>query len=91
MANFECCKTRAFPQSYYICIQCFKVYHKSCAQSNKRNFKFIKNFQVICCDEIENNHDIEKSILEQTISELEESNEMKDFHIEKIKKKMKIF
>lgn len=91
MANFECCKTRSFPQSYYICIQCFKVYHRSCVQCNKRNFKFIESFKIICCEIQDDLHDIEKNTLEQTISELEESNEMKDVHIEKIKKENEIF
>nr|XP_023020235.1 uncharacterized protein LOC111508846 [Leptinotarsa decemlineata] len=91
MANFECCKTKSFPLSYYICVKCFKVFHKSCVQSNKQKFKFIMNFQIICCNIEDNNPENEKSLLEQTICELEESNEMKDAHIEKILKKNELF
>ncbi|KAG5888797.1 hypothetical protein JTB14_007072 [Gonioctena quinquepunctata] len=91
MANFECCKTKPFPASYYICINCFKIYHRSCAQKNKKSFTFVRNFQITCCDKPDQSEFEEKNILERTVCELEESNEMKDAHIEKILKKYELF
>ncbi|KAG5864687.1 hypothetical protein JTB14_030281 [Gonioctena quinquepunctata] len=89
MTNFECCKSKTFPNSYYVCTICFKVYHKSCALKDKNNFTFVKDFQLKCC--VPDQFDFDRSILEQTVSELEESSIMKDAHIDKLLRKNELF
>lgn len=92
MVNYGCCKNKAFPQNYYICQKCFSVFHRSCVQHNKAKFKFLKDFQIICCkNNLENSVNGEKSIMEQTISDLTENNETQNNYIEKQKLKHKNF
>lgn len=89
MTNFECCKGKIFPSSYYICINCFKVYHKSCVMKNKTNFVFKEGFKLNCCKntDLNNSQDLvlEKTILEANIHELTENSQMHERHWKKIK------
>ncbi|KAG5875983.1 hypothetical protein JTB14_011570 [Gonioctena quinquepunctata] len=89
MTNFECCKSKTFPNSYYICIISFKVYHKSCVLKDKNNIIFVKDFQLKSC--VPDQFDFDRSILEHTVSELEGSSIMKDAHIEKLLRKNELF
>lgn len=92
MVNYGCCKTKSFPNTYYICKNCFKVFHRSCVQQSKSKFKFLKDFQITCCDNNENKHVIdEKSILEQTISDLTDNSVTQNKYIERIKHEHKAF
>lgn len=91
MVNFGCCRTKPFPPNYYICKNCLKVFHKSCVQQNKNKYKFLKDFQILCCNLDSKNDEDEKSLLEQTIGELSENSEMQNKHIEKLKRENKQF
>lgn len=93
MTNFECCRTKCFPLSYYICVNCFRVFHKSCTLKDKTKYVFLEGFKIKCCD-ISNILDVsraEKSCLEETISELTENSVMQDQYISKIKKEHERF
>lgn len=87
MTNFECCKTKAFPSSYHICVNCFKVFHRSCVMKQKSKFNFIEGFQLRCCNTEDNikQSEEEKSILEETISELSENTHLQERYITKLK------
>lgn len=93
MTTFECCKLKHFPSSYYICINCFRVFHKSCAMKDKSKFIFTEGFKVKCC-QLQSSSEIstiDKSLLEDTISELTESSLLQDQHIVKLKEEHKKF
>lgn len=88
MTNFECCKTKSFPSSYYLCINCFKVYHKSCVLKDKANYTFVNGFKLKCCEsdeELLKKTIDEKSILEETILEMSENSQLREKHISKLK------
>lgn len=95
MTNFECCKTKPFPSSYFICISCHKVYHKSCVLREKSKYTFVGGYKIKCCasqaasGNLENSQD--KSILEETLSEMLENSQLKDQHICKLKQDHKKF
>lgn len=85
--GFKCCKTRSL--SYYVCKNCFQMFHKSCLlrMSQKKIQHFADNV-IICCHKEENGSETnqEKSYLEETIMELEDDNSLKAKHIEMLKK-----
>lgn len=89
MTNFECCKGKLFPSSYYICTDCFKVYHKSCVLKNKSKYTFSAGFKIKCCESAETTSSqsliLEKNILEETIQELTESSQAHENYWKKIK------
>lgn len=92
MVNYGCCKNKSFPLNYYICQKCFKVFHRSCVQQSKAKFKFLKDFQIICCSSnLDYSDTDEKSLMEQTISDLTENNDMQNNYIEKLKLEHKHF
>lgn len=93
MTNFECCRTKQFPLSYYICINCFKVFHKSCTLKDKSKYVFLGGFKMKCCDVtniLEISH-AEKSHLEDTISDLTENGVLQEQYILKMKKEHEKF
>lgn len=74
MTTFECCKTKPFPNSYYVCVSCVGVFHRSCVLRDKSKFTLIGGHKIKCCEKSETEHLLsEKSILEETISELNEN------------------
>lgn len=89
MTNFECCKGKIFPNSYYICTDCFKVYHKSCVLKNKSKYTFSTGFKIKCCENTETYSSqsllLEKNMLEETIQELTESSQVHENYWRKIK------
>lgn len=92
MSNFECCKSKSFPSSYYICVNCFNVFHRSCVLKNKNNYSFIKGFKIRCCEHNDlKRSDEEKTFLEETISELTENTNLQEKHITQLKKDHEMF
>lgn len=89
MTNFECCKGKSFPSSYYICTDCFKIYHKSCVLKNKSKYTFSTGFKIKCCETTETYSSqsllLEKNFLEETIQELTESSQVHENYWRKIK------
>lgn len=87
MTTFDCCKTKTFPNSYYICVSCVKVYHRSCVLRNKSKFTLIGGHKIRCCNDLEKTEQIwnEKSLLEETISELHETSLLREQHLKKLK------
>lgn len=93
MSHFECCKTKPFPSSYFICINCCKGFHRSCVMKDNTKFKFIEGHKIECCKK---NGPIssllkEKSVLEDTISELNENSFLQDQHVNRLKSEHKKF
>lgn len=86
MTNFECCKTKQFPCNYYICINCLRVYHRSCVQRDKSKYTFVDGYKIKCCVNQTASEELsqEKSILEETLSEMLENSLLKDQHINKL-------
>lgn len=89
MTTYECCKGKNFPNSYYICTVCFKVYHKSCVLKNKSKYTFSDGFKIKCCENLELNSSQsflhEKTIMEETIQELTENSQVHENYWRKIK------
>lgn len=87
MSNFECCRTKSFPSSYFICINCFKIYHRSCVLRDKSKYNFVDGYKIKCCKTLDSVEIIlqEKSILEETVTELNESSLLREQHINKLK------
>lgn len=93
MSNFECCKTKSFPNCYFICVNCTKVYHRSCILKDKSKYTFVGGYKLKCCG---NQQSIElliqeKSLLEDTISELSENTTLREHHLLKLKEDHKNF
>lgn len=88
MTNFECCKSKSFPSSYFICVNCFKIFHRCCTLKQKSNYEFIEGFKIRCCNDDNSAKltDDEKTFLEETISELTENSQSREKHITKLKK-----
>lgn len=95
--KYKCCKTKSF--THYVCIQCFSIYHKCCIPRFKHAIKIVGGHQIICCktetdqrsEEQQYLNVADKSILETTIKELTEENELKDNYIRKLKKDKELF
>lgn len=87
MNNFDCCKTKSFPNSYFICVNCVKVYHRSCVLKDKTKYSFVEGYKIKCCEKSESVEILmqEKSILEDTISELSEDTLAREQHLNKLK------
>lgn len=86
MTTFECCRTKSFPNSYYICISCVRVFHRSCVLRDKSKFTLIGGHKIKCCDNLETEHLLnEKSLLEETISELNENSFLREQHLKRLK------
>lgn len=83
MTHFGCCRTKTIP-SYFICENCLKVFHKACVLRQKNNFKFKKDYIIICCEKPRKMEE-EISLLEQTIEELTDEAQAKNIYIEKQK------
>lgn len=81
MTNFHCCKSATFPSSYHICINCYKVFHRSCVLKNKKKYTLLDGFKIKCCDDENTDCNAEKSVLEETILDLTETSNLKDQHI----------
>lgn len=93
MTNFDCCKTKPFPASYYICVNCFRVFHRSCVLKEKSKYAFLEGYKLKCCEKL-NNEDIfseEKSILEETISELTDNSNLREQYINRMREDHKQF
>lgn len=86
MTNFQCCKSATFPSSYYICVNCYKVFHRSCTLKNKKKYTFLEDFKIKCCDDENNDGNANKSILEETLHELTETSNQKDQYIMNMKR-----
>lgn len=80
---FECCK-KAF--IHYVCVNCSKVYHKTCIAKNKENMEVNTDNKFRCCQSREPDNVLDTSIMEKTIQDLAEDSIMKEKHIEKLKK-----
>lgn len=91
--SFKCCKTKHF--IHYICIKCQSVFHKSCLTRFRSKIRFVKENKIICCEDINDSHtsdqDDEKSILEDTISELTSDSDLKSAYIKKLQMENKLF
>lgn len=87
MSNFECCKTKSFPNSYFICVNCIKIYHRSCVLKDKTKVTFVNGYKIKCCKTLDSAEIImqQKSILEDTITEMNESTLLREQHINKLK------
>lgn len=70
--GFNCCKIRI--SSYYVCKNCFQIFHKSCLA--RMSFNKIQTLPPL-----------EKYLIEQTILGMEEDIGLKAKHIEKLKNK----
>ncbi|KAG5887726.1 hypothetical protein JTB14_035076 [Gonioctena quinquepunctata] len=87
---FACCKTR--PAPYYTCVNCFGLYHKSCALSNKGKVQLIKGSAIMCCKKQEAIDSEEKeSILKKTVEKMVEENDIQNKYIAKIRAERKGF
>ena len=57
---FKCCKNKEI--NYFICVNCYGIYHKSCLTRTKKNlFTFITNNKIKCCEvtsDFKNNEEI---------------------------------
>ncbi|KAG5867563.1 hypothetical protein JTB14_017587 [Gonioctena quinquepunctata] len=85
---FACCKTRSVP--YYTCVNCFSKYHKSKFSLGK--VQFIKGSAIMCCKKQEAvDSEEEKNILEKTVEEMVEENDIKNKYIAKIRAERKEF
>lgn len=93
MSNFECCKTKSFPNCYFICVNCARVYHRSCILKDKSKYTFVGGYKVKCCGNQESIELLiqEKSFLEDTISELNENTTLREHHLKKLKDDHKKF
>lgn len=91
--GFKCCQTKAV--SYYVCVQCTNVYHKSCALRNKSKLQFIGGHKIICCtdsnDTLSSSIEEQNSFLEQTINELREDSELKKKYITRLRNDNELF
>lgn len=87
-SKYNCCKTKIFTN--FICTKCFSVFHKSCLLRDKSGISFLIENEIICCkkDSDWTDKDQELSILEKTVSDLFEDNELKNCHIQKQKKRI---
>ena len=83
--SFKCCKSKQF--IHFVCIKCYGIYHKCCIPKFKNKIRFVKDNQLICCEEdsFASDRDNEKDILERTIQDLAEESAMKNTYITKIK------
>lgn len=90
VSKFKCCKTKVF--THFICTKCFNIFHKSCLLRDKSGIVFTSENKIICCGKDSDWTDEEQdlSILEKTISELDEDNKIKNLHIQKLKKKYEV-
>lgn len=87
---FKCCSK---PFAHYVCTQCNGVLHKTCVVSGKLKTKIrrLGNNKIICCNTgigKDNSLSIvedQKSLLEETISELYLETELKNKHIDRLK------
>lgn len=89
MNNFTCCKLKQIPL-YYICTKCSGTFHKSCVQRDKKKYKFLKDYKIVCyncyeTDETDRFGEEERSFLEKTITDLTDDSEAKDKRIESLK------
>ncbi|KAG5865445.1 hypothetical protein JTB14_027178 [Gonioctena quinquepunctata] len=80
---FKCCKKAS---TYSTCIKCSGIFHKTCLNRAKKNYKFLANNHVICCAEEQAQEATEEiSTLEITIQDLTEDTVLKSKHIQKLK------
>lgn len=89
--SFKCCKSKSF--THYICVECLSVIHKCCIPKFRNKIRFIKENKIVCCkldDSFPIEEDEEKSILENTISELNEDSIAKNKHINRLKEENKL-
>lgn len=87
---YKCCKNKEV--NIFICVQCFSIFHKSCALRSNKNFSFITENQLICCkkaNDDENSTDV--SILDSLITDLSKDNKLKENYIQKLKHDNKSF
>lgn len=91
MINYECCKMKQLTS--YLCINCFKVFHKSCIHKNKSKYIFVGDHKIKCCKAMNSVEDIthEKSLLEETISEINENSLLQEQYISRLKEEHKKF
>ncbi|KAG5877491.1 hypothetical protein JTB14_020854 [Gonioctena quinquepunctata] len=65
------------------------MYHKSCVLSNKGKFQLLSGPTIMCCEKQKTKEmalvEMEKSILEKTLEDMEEENELKNKHMVQIK------
>ncbi|KAG5878712.1 hypothetical protein JTB14_023925 [Gonioctena quinquepunctata] len=70
---FKCCKKAP---TYSTCIKCSGIFHKTCLNRAKKNYKISANNHVICCAEEKAEETTEEiSTLEITIQNLTEDTE----------------
>ena len=69
------------------------MFHKSCLPHIRSQISFVKDNKIICCkdESFASELDKENSLLEQTISELNEGSAVKNRYIEKLKHDNKLF
>ncbi|KAG5868167.1 hypothetical protein JTB14_020311 [Gonioctena quinquepunctata] len=80
---FKCCKKAS---TYSTCIKCSGIFHRTCLNRAKKNYKFLANNHVICCAEEQAQEATEEiSTLEITIQDLTEDTVLKSKHIQKLK------
>lgn len=86
--KYKCCNKSFI---HYVCTRCHEVTHKYCASKYKKTIRFISENKIICCG---NDHDSDNDSinenLEKTIRELEEDRDVRDRHIQKIKKEAEL-
>ena len=71
-----------------MCIKCYAIYHKCCIPKFQKSIRFIKDNQLVCCDEDESfvsDRDEVRDVLEKTIHDLTEESDLKNKYIKKIK------
>lgn len=87
MSTFECCRTKTFPSSYYICVNCTRVFHRSCVLRDKLKYNFLGCYKIKCCERMDETEALtsEKSLLEETISELNENSTLREQYLKKLK------
>lgn len=86
MNSLEWCKTKPFPNSYFICINCFEVLHRSCVLQDKTKYTFVDGYKIEYCKNLDRVEIImhEQSIIEQTISEQSEDTLLREQHLSKL-------
>ena len=80
---YKCCKNKEI--NHFICVKCYGIFHKSCALRSNKNFRFINENHLICCEQVNSEKSDDTSAYETRIKDLTNENELKENYIKKLK------
>jgi len=77
--NFACCRLKY--HNYYVCVNCFGLFHGSCLHRDRKNFTKIGQHTIICCNTLDTRDDKteELKILKNTLLQLKTENDALKF------------